>query len=61
MVENDFKDLFNLSPVLLLVLDTNFRVVAATDTFLEVTMTERKKILDKNMILYFIIYLKNSK
>ncbi|MDI1304157.1 MAG: ATP-binding protein [bacterium] len=53
MVENDFKDLFNLSPVLLLVLDTNFKVVAATDTFLEVTMTERKEILDKNVFDVF--------
>jgi PAS domain S-box-containing protein len=53
MVENDFKDLFNLSPVLLLVLDTNFNVVAATDVFLEVTMTERKKILNKNIFDVF--------
>ena len=55
MVENDFKDLFNLSPVLLLVLDTNFIVVAATDAFLKVTMTERKKILDKNIFDVFPI------
>ena len=53
MVENDFKDLFNLSPVLLLVLDTNFNIVAATDAFLKVTMTERKKILDKNIFDVF--------
>jgi PAS domain S-box-containing protein len=53
MVENDFKDLFNLSPVLLLVLDTNFNIVAVTDAFLKVTMTEREKILDKNIFDVF--------
>jgi PAS domain S-box-containing protein len=53
MVENDFKDLFNLSPALLLVIDINFVVVAVTDFFLEVTMTERNTILGKNVFDVF--------
>lgn len=50
---DDYKDLFNLSPALLLVLDTNFNVVAATDAFLKVTMTERKKIVGLNIFEVF--------
>ena len=50
---DDYKDLFNLSPALLLVLDTNFNVVAATDAFLKVTMTERKKIVGLNIFDVF--------
>ena len=49
MIENDFKDLFNFSPALLLVVDTNFIVVAVTDFFLKVTMTERNIILGQNV------------
>lgn len=50
---DDYKDLFNLSPALLLVLDTNFDVVAATNAFLKVTMTERKKIIGLNIFEVF--------
>ncbi|MFE3846726.1 response regulator [Flavobacterium sp. LB3P45] len=50
---DDYKDFFNLSPALLLVLDTNFDLVAATDAFLKVTMTERKKIIGLNIFEVF--------
>ncbi|MFV8342135.1 ATP-binding protein [Flavobacterium sp. XS2P39] len=53
MVENNYKDLFNLSPVLLLVIDLNLIVIAATDFFLKVTMTERDAILGKNIFDVF--------
>nr|WP_314897175.1 hypothetical protein [uncultured Flavobacterium sp.] len=43
MGENNYKELFNHAPALLLVLDTNFTIIAVTDAFLEVTMTKRKK------------------
>lgn len=53
MVENDYKDLFNLSPALLVVLDTSFIIVAATEAFLKATMTERKNISGKNIFDIF--------
>ena len=55
MVENDFKDLFNLSPSLVVVIDLNFIVVAVTDIFLKATMTERKSIVGKNIFDTFPI------
>lgn len=53
MVDNNYKELFNLSPALLLVIDINFIVIAATDLFLKVTMTERDAILGKNIFDVF--------
>ncbi|MFV7236129.1 PAS domain S-box protein [Flavobacterium sp. ZB4R12] len=55
MGENNYKELFNHAPALLLVLDTNFTIIAVTDAFLEVTMTERKNVLDKNIFDVFPI------
>lgn len=53
MVENNYKDLFNLSPALVLVIDIDFIVIAVTDFFLKVTMTERNDILGKNIFDVF--------
>ena len=53
MSENDYKELFNLSPGLLVVIDVNFIIIAVTDFFLKVTMTERKNILGKNIFDVF--------
>lgn len=53
MVDNNYKELFNLSPALLLVIDIHFIVIAATDLFLKVTMTERDTILGKNIFDVF--------
>ena len=53
MFENDFKDLFNLSPSLLVVIDLNFNIVAVTEVFLKATMTERKNILGHNIFEIF--------
>ncbi|MFV8373900.1 ATP-binding protein [Flavobacterium sp. LB1P71] len=55
MIENDFKDLFNLSPVIVVVIDLNFTIIAVTDAFLETTMTERATILGKNIFDSFPI------
>jgi PAS domain S-box-containing protein len=55
MIENDYKDLFNLSPALSVVLDTSFGIVAVTEAFLKATMTERKNILGKNIFDVFPI------
>jgi C4-dicarboxylate-specific signal transduction histidine kinase len=41
----DFRTLFELSPGLYLVLDLDFRIVAASDAYLRATMTERESIL----------------
>ncbi|MFE3868930.1 hypothetical protein ACFX5E_12740 [Flavobacterium sp. LS2P90] len=56
MPENDYEDLFNLSPALLLVIDINIFVVAVTDFFLKVTITERNTILGQNV---FDVFLEN--
>ncbi|MBP2283004.1 PAS domain S-box-containing protein [Flavobacterium sp. CG_23.5] len=53
MDENDYLDLFEQSPALLLVLDTKFNIVTATDAYLKVTMTERKNIVGRNMFDVF--------
>jgi signal transduction histidine kinase/ActR/RegA family two-component response regulator len=55
MIESDFKDLFNLSPAILLVIDLNFTIIAATDAFLEVTMTDRTTILGQPIFNAFPI------
>src|SRR5687767_236768 len=55
MIESDFKDLFNLSPAILLVIDLNFTIIAATDAFLEVTMTDRTTILGQHIFDAFPI------
>ncbi|MFV5694992.1 ATP-binding protein [Flavobacterium sp. LB3P122] len=55
MFKNDYKDLFNLSPAILIVIDTNFTIIAVTDSFLDATMTERKDILQKNIFDVFPI------
>ncbi|WP_051929318.1 ATP-binding protein [Flavobacterium sp. 83] len=55
MVENDYKDLFNLSPSILVVIDLNFIIIAASDAFLKATMTEREKISGKNIFDIFPI------
>ncbi|SDW73999.1 ATP-binding protein [Flavobacterium degerlachei] len=53
MTSNDYIDFFKQSPSLSIVLDTNFNVVAATDNFLQVTMTKRENITDKNIFDVF--------
>src|SRR5271157_1311716 len=43
--EDDFRKLFEAAPGLFLVLDPEFRIVAASDEYLRATMTTRRKIL----------------
>lgn len=53
MDEDDYINLFEQAPLLLVVLDTNFTIVTATDAYLKVTMTERKNIIGCNMFDVF--------
>ncbi|HEX9151634.1 MAG TPA: PAS domain S-box protein, partial [Flavobacterium sp.] len=49
MIENDYNDLFNLSPAIVIVIDLNFTVIAVTDAFLEVSMAERKTVVGQHI------------
>lgn len=49
----DFKELFECSPGLYLILTPNFTIVAVTDAYLKATMTEREKILGHNIFDIF--------
>ena len=46
-MDPDFHTLFEASPGLYLVLDTEFRIVAVTDAYLEATMSRRDEILGR--------------
>ncbi len=48
-----YIDLFRQSPSLSIVLDTNFDIITVTDSFLEVTMTSRDTITNKNIFDVF--------
>ena len=49
----DFRALFEHSPVPLLVLDPDLRIVAVTDAYLEATMTRREEILGRGIFDVF--------
>lgn len=49
----DYVRLFECSPALLLVFDANFRIVAASDRYLEATITERETIIGREMFEVF--------
>lgn len=49
----DFQLLFERSPGLYLVLDTDFNVVAASDIYLQTTLTRRESILGRNLFDIF--------
>ncbi len=49
----DYRALFERSPAKLLVLDTNLRIAAATDSYLEATMTVREEILGRHLFDVF--------
>jgi signal transduction histidine kinase len=47
IVQRDFRTLFEAAPALLLVLDPDLRIVAASDDYLDATMTRRDQIVDR--------------
>src|SRR5919198_5806350 len=49
----DFRALFEAAPGLYLVLDPDLRIVAASDSYLEATMTRREDILGRNIFDVF--------
>src|SRR5262245_54077629 len=49
----DFRALFEHSPVPLLVLDPDLRIVAVTDAYLAATLTRREQILDRGIFEVF--------
>ncbi|MFV8326031.1 ATP-binding protein [Flavobacterium sp. ZS1P14] len=55
MIENDYNDLFNLTPAIVIVIDLNFTIIAVTDAFLEVSMAERKTVLGQHIFDAFPI------
>ncbi|MDP9159093.1 MAG: PAS domain-containing protein, partial [Acidobacteriota bacterium] len=52
--ESSLKILFERSPALLVVLDTDLVIVAATDAYLLATMTERAKVVGKKLFEVFL-------
>jgi len=51
--ETDFRSLFESAPGLYLVLDPDFGIVAASDAYLDATMTKREEILGRNIFDVF--------
>jgi signal transduction histidine kinase/ActR/RegA family two-component response regulator len=49
----DFRTLFEGAPGLLLVLDPELRIVAATDAYLRATMTEREEVVGRHLFEVF--------
>ena len=49
----DFRVVFEAGPVLQLVLDPTFRIVAVTDAYLEATLTKREEILGRDIFDVF--------
>ncbi|MBC8110985.1 MAG: PAS domain-containing protein [Verrucomicrobia bacterium] len=49
----DFKDLFNQSPELMVVIDTGFVIVAASDAFLKMTGMTREYVVGQNIFEVF--------
>jgi PAS domain-containing protein len=47
MVQPDFRALFEAAPSLFLVLDPDLRIVAASDAYLDATMTRREEIVGR--------------
>src|SRR4051812_22479559 len=52
-VQPDFHKLFEAAPGLYLVLDPDLRIVAASDAYLEATMTRREEILGRGIFEVF--------
>jgi signal transduction histidine kinase len=52
-VQPDFQKLFEAAPGLYLVLDPDLRIVAASDAYLEATMTRREEILGRGIFEVF--------
>jgi len=53
VVTPDFKTLFESMPGLYLVLDPNLRIVAATDAYLQATITRRAEIVGRSVFEVF--------
>src|SRR3954453_4704900 len=53
MVQPDFRALFEATPGLYLVLDPELRIVAASDAYLEATMTRRDQIMGRGIFDVF--------
>ncbi len=53
MTTLDFKQLFEQSPGLVVVIDTDFTVVAASEGFLQVTKTKRENIIGRDIFHAF--------
>jgi signal transduction histidine kinase len=53
MVQPDFRTLFEASPGLYLVLDPELRIVAASDAYLDATMTRREEIVGRGIFDVF--------
>ncbi|MER2565341.1 MAG: PAS domain-containing protein [Myxococcaceae bacterium] len=53
MNEDVFRQVFEQSPSLCLLLDPNFHIVAATDAYLAATMTERQRITGRSLFDVF--------
>ena len=53
MSQVDFRSLFELVPGLYLVLDPELRIVAATDAYLEATMTRREEVMGRGIFDVF--------
>jgi PAS domain-containing protein len=47
MVQPDFRAMFEAAPGLYLVLDPELRIVAASDAYLDATMTRREEIVGR--------------
>lgn len=55
MYQNNQHELFNVTPALLQVIDTNLTVIAITDAFLKATMKERATVINHNIFEAFPI------
>jgi PAS domain-containing protein len=52
-VQPDFRTLFEAAPGLFLVLDPELRIVAASDAYLDATMTQREEIIGRGIFDVF--------
>jgi PAS domain S-box-containing protein len=59
-VEPDFKTLFEQAPGLYMILDPNLRIVAASDAYLEATLTRRPEIIGRYVFDVFPEYPKDD-
>lgn len=55
MYEKNQHELFNVTPALLQVIDTNLAVIAISDAFLQATMKERNAVINQNIFDVFPI------